>query len=150
MSARIGVAVMAVVLALYIALVGWRSVQLFQTGEPVAVAMATALVVLPVIAVWALGRELWFGWRADQLARRLESEGGLPDEIVATTPSGRPTRAEGDAVFPRYKADVEATPQDWKAWFRLSLAYDAAGDRRRARSAVREAIRLERTERQGR
>ncbi|GGH46426.1 hypothetical protein [Microbacterium album] len=145
MSVRLGVAVMAVLLALYIVLVGFRAVQLVATGEPVAVAMGAALIVLPMIATWALCRELWFGVRAEQLARRLETEGGVPDEVVATTPSGRISRADGDAVFPRYRAEVEAQPEDWRAWFRLSLAYDAAGDRRRARAAVREAIRRERS-----
>ncbi len=144
MTARVGVAVMAALLALYIVLVGWRAVQLVQTGEPVGIAMGVALIVLPLIAAWALGRELWFGVRAEQLARRLEAEGGLPDDIVATTPSGRVTRADGEAVFPRYRAEVEQRPDDWRAWFRLSLAYDAAGDRTRARQAVRRAIRHER------
>jgi cytochrome c-type biogenesis protein CcmH/NrfG len=136
---------MAALLALYIVLVGWRAVQLVQTGEPVGIAMGVALIVLPLIAAWALGRELWFGVRAEQLARRLEAEGGLPDDIVATTPSGRVTRADGEAVFPRYRAEVEQRPDDWRAWFRLSLAYDAAGDRTRARQAVRQAIRHERS-----
>ncbi|GAB3278425.1 hypothetical protein [Microbacterium lacusdiani] len=143
MSVRIGVAVMAALLALYIVLIGWRAVQLVQTGEPVGIAMGVALIALPLIAIWALGRELWFGVRAEQLARRLEAEGGLPDDVVATTPSGRISRADGDALFPRYRAEVEAAPDDWRAWFRLSLAYDAAGDRRRARGAAREAIRRE-------
>jgi cytochrome c-type biogenesis protein CcmH/NrfG len=142
-SVRIGVAVMAALLALYIVLIGWRAVQLVQTGEPVGIAMGVALIALPLIAIWALGRELWFGVRAEQLARRLEAEGGLPDDVVATTPSGRISRADGDALFPRYRAEVEAAPDDWRAWFRLSLAYDAAGDRRRARGAAREAIRRE-------
>jgi hypothetical protein len=146
-SARIGVAVMAALLALYLVLVGWRAIQLVQTGEPIGIAMGIALIVLPLIAAWALGRELWFGVRAEQLARRLEAEGGLPDDVVATTPSGRVSRADADAVFPRYRAEVEQTPDDWKAWFRLSLAYDAAGDRTRARRAAREAIRRERASR---
>lgn len=144
MSARVGVAVMAALLALYIVLVGWRAVQLVQTGEPVGVAMGVALIVLPLIAAWALGREVWFGVRAERLARRLEAEGGLPEDVVATTPSGRVSRADAEAVFPRYRADVEQHPDDWRAWFRLSLAYDAAGDRTRARHAAREAIRRER------
>ncbi|KQY97143.1 hypothetical protein ASD19_09075 [Microbacterium sp. Root53] len=134
---------MAALLALYIVLIGWRAAQLVQTGEPVGIAMGVALIALPLIAIWALGRELWFGVRAEQLARRLEAEGGLPDDVVATTPSGRISRADGDALFPRYRAEVEAAPDDWRAWFRLSLAYDAAGDRRRARGAAREAIRRE-------
>jgi cytochrome c-type biogenesis protein CcmH/NrfG len=147
MSARIGVAVMAVLLALYIVLVGQRAWLLMTSGEVVGVAIGIAVGVLPLIAAWALGRELWFGVRAEQLGRRLEAEGGLPDDDVAVRPSGRVVRAEGDAVFPAYRADAEAHPDDWRVWFRLGLAYDAAGDRRRAREAVRTAIRLESAER---
>jgi cytochrome c-type biogenesis protein CcmH/NrfG len=143
MTARIGVVVMAALLALYIVLVGQRAWLLIVSGDPIGVTMGIALIVLPVIAAWALGRELWFGVRAQQLGRRLESEGGLPADEVAVRPSGRVMREDGDAVFPAYRADAEAHPDDWRAWYRLGLAYDAAGDRRRAREAVRTAIRLE-------
>jgi len=147
MTARIGVALMAVLLALYIVLVAQRAWLLLISGEPIAIAMGLALVVLPVIAAWALGRELWFGVRAEQLARRLEAEGGLPEEPVTVRPRGRVVREDGDAVFPHYRADVEAHPDDWRAWYRLGLAYDAARDRKRARAAVRRAIQLETAER---
>jgi cytochrome c-type biogenesis protein CcmH/NrfG len=147
MSARIGAIVMAALLALYIVLVGHRAVLLLASGDPVGIAMGVALIVLPLIAVWALGRELWFGVRAEQLARRLESEDALPDDVVVLRPSGRVEREDADTVFPAYRADVEAQPEDWRAWYRLALAYDAAGDRRRARGAVRAAIRLESAER---
>ncbi|MFB7886253.1 hypothetical protein [Microbacterium sp. NPDC056057] len=149
MSARIGVAVMAALLALYIVLVGQRAWLLLVSGDAVGIAMGTALVVLPLIAAWALGRELWFGVRAQQLGTRLEAEDALPQEEVAVRPSGRVMREDGDAVFPTYRADVEAHPDDWRAWYRLGLAYDAAGDRRRAREAVRAAIRLEKADRGG-
>lgn len=147
MSARIGAIVMAVLLALYIVLVGQRAIVLVGSGDPVGIAMGIALIVLPLIAVWALGRELWFGVRAEQLARRLEAERALPDDIVVVRPSGRVEREDADAVFPAYRADVEAKPEDWRAWYRLAMAYDAAGDRRRARGAVRTAIRLESADR---
>lgn len=147
MRARIGVAIMAALLALYLVLVGQRAWLLIISGDPVGIAMGAALVVLPLIAAWALGRELWFGVRAQQLGRRLEAEGGLPQEEVTLRPSGRVTRDDADAVFPAYRADAEAHPDDWRAWYRLGLAYDAAGDRRRAREAVRTAIRLESAER---
>jgi cytochrome c-type biogenesis protein CcmH/NrfG len=149
MTARIGVAVMAVLLALYIVLVAQRAWLLLTSGEPIAIAMGVGLVVLPILAAWALGRELWFGVRAQTLGHRLETEGGLPAESVAVRPSGRVMREDGDAVFPAYRADVEAHPDDWRAWYRLGLAYDASGDRRRAREAVRQAIRLETAERRG-
>ena len=65
MKVRIGVAVMAAALILYIIVAGGRAVAFLSTGDPVGIAMGIALIVLPIIAVWALGRELWFG-----LARR--------------------------------------------------------------------------------
>lgn len=147
MNARVGVAVMAVLLALYIVLVAQRAWLLLVSGDPVGVLMGVALVVLPVVAVWALGRELWFGVRAERLGRRLEADDALPSEEVTVRPSGRAVRSEADALFPAYRADVEAHPEDWRAWYRLGLAYDASGDRRRAREAVRTAIRLEGAER---
>lgn len=146
MTTRAGAILMAVLLALYIALVGWRAVQFIQTGEPAAVGIGIALLVLPVVAAWALWREIAFGVRSQALMRRLEAEGGL-DLDLPVTPSGRPERAGADAAFPAFREAAEAEPDSWRAWLRLGLAYDAAGDRRRARSAVRRAITLERGER---
>jgi tetratricopeptide (TPR) repeat protein len=142
-GAKAGAVVMAVLLALYVALVGWRAVQFVQTDEPVAIAMGVALIVLPVLAAWAIWRELQFGARSQRLVERLESEGGL-DLGLPLRPSGRPERAAADAAFPAFREAVEAEPDSWRAWLRLGLAYDAAGDRRRARRAVRKAIELER------
>ena len=142
MTTRIGVAVMAVLLVLYLVLVGDRAVKFLLTGEPVAIAIGLALLVLPLIGAWALVRELLFGVRAERLGKILESENALPADQLPVRPSGRPERDAVDAVFPDYRAAVEASPEDWRAWYRLGLAYDGAGDRRRARSAIREAIRL--------
>ncbi|MGR2753819.1 tetratricopeptide repeat protein [Agromyces arachidis] len=142
-GARVGAVVMAVLLAVYLVLVGWRAVQFVQTGEPVAVAMGVALILLPLLAAWAIWRELQFGSRSQRLVRRLEEEGGL-DLGIPVRPSGRPERAAADAAFPAFREAVEADPDSWRAWLRLGLAYDAAGDRRRARRAVRRAIELER------
>jgi tetratricopeptide (TPR) repeat protein len=143
MTARSGAILMAVLLAIYVVLVGWRAVQFVATGEPVAVAMGIALIVLPVVAAWALWREVLFGVRSQRLVRRLEAEGAL-DLGIPLLPSGRPERGAADAAFPAFRAAAEAEPESWRAWLRLGLAYDAAGDRRRARSAVRRAITLER------
>lgn len=144
MSTRIGVAVMAALLALYIVLVGWRAVALIGTGDTVAVTMGIALIVLPLIAIWGLTRELMFGASAARLGKRLEAEGGLPEDAVSVRASGRVVREDADAVFPNFRDAVQAEPENWRAWYRLGLAYDAAGDRKRARAAVRTAIKLER------
>ncbi|WP_158868030.1 tetratricopeptide repeat protein [Leifsonia sp. AG29] len=133
---------MALLLVVYLVLALQRAVLLIVTGQPVGIAMGVALLVLPVIAGWAIGRELLFGARTEKLVRILEAEGGLPVEDLPTRASGRPLRDAADAQFPEYKAEVEAAPGSWRAWFRLGLAYDASGDRRRARAALRQAIRL--------
>ncbi len=142
MKARVGVIVMTIALGLYIILVGQRAVVMLGTGDPVVVAMGVALIVFPLIAVWGIARELLFGRDAERLGARLEAEGALPEEDVAVYASGRVRREDGEALFPTYRAAVEAAPADWRAWYRLGIVYDAAGDRRRARSAIREAIRL--------
>jgi tetratricopeptide (TPR) repeat protein len=146
MTAKYSAILMAALLAIYVALVGWRAVQFVATGEPVAVAMGVALIVLPLIAAWAIWRELAFGIRSQALVQRLDAESGL-DLGLPLLPSGRPERAAAAAAFDGFRADVDADPESWRAWLRLGLAYDAAGDRRRARQAVRKAIELERSER---
>ncbi|WP_373270203.1 hypothetical protein [Leifsonia sp. NCR5] len=146
MRNRIAAIVMAVILAVYLVLVLQRAVMLMATGEGIAIAMGVALLALPIVAAWAIGRELLFGARTEKLVKILDAEGGLPVEDLPVRASGRPLRDAADEEFPRYKAEVEAQPESWRAWFRLGLAYDASGDRKRARSALRESIRLYRTE----
>ncbi len=145
MKGRLAVVPMALLLAFYLVLVGWRAVLFVLSGDPVGILIGVALIILPLIGVWALVLELRFGRSSERLVRRLASEGGLPVEDLPTRPSGRPLRDAADAEFPRSKAEVDAAPGDWRAWFRLGLAYDASGDRRRARGAIRTAIALERS-----
>ena len=135
---------MAALLALYLAFVVQYALLLFSTDELVAKIMGAALIVLPVVGTWALITELLFGVRAERLTKTMLAEGELPVENVPLRPSGRPDREAADAEFPQYQAAVEAEPESWRAWFRLALAYDASGDRRRARWATRRAIKLER------
>nr|WP_092554602.1 hypothetical protein [Herbiconiux ginsengi] len=138
---------MAVLLAVYIVLVGVRAVQFVLTGVPIAVAIGVVLIILPIVGAWALVRELMFGLRTQQLVEQLEREGELPVDDLPKKASGRPLRAAADEEFPVYRDAVEADDTDWRAWFRLGLAYDASGDRRRARGALRTAIALERAQR---
>jgi hypothetical protein len=142
MPGRLGAAVMAVLLLLYIGLVAWYGVLLVSSGAVIGIAMAVALWLLAAIAVWALVREVMFGVQTERLVRILDAEGALPVDELPHRASGRPLREAADEEFPRYRAEVEAAPRSWRAWFRLGLAYDASGDRRRARAALREAIRL--------
>lgn len=145
MSTRLGVALMTVLLGLYLVLLGQRAVLLVASGEPIGVAMGVALLVLPLLGAWALVRELVFGAHTQRLVGILDAEGGLPVDDLPKRASGRPVRTAADEQFLRYRDEVDAAPGDWRAWFRLGLAYDASGDRRRARHAIRRSIALYRS-----
>ncbi|NDL59269.1 hypothetical protein F7O44_19550 [Phytoactinopolyspora sp. XMNu-373] len=133
---------MSALVAAFLVLVLWRGVLLIQTGTAAGVGIGLAVMVLVLIGAWVLWRSLMFGWWTQRLARQLESEGGLPVDELPRRPSGRAERDAADAMFAERRAETEAEPDDWRTWFRLSLAYDDAGDRSRARDAARTAITL--------
>ena len=145
MRAKVVAGVLCALLLLYMVVLGQQGVLLLRSGEPVGIVLGLGILVLPVLGVWVLVREWTFGTGTEAMARTLEAEGGLPVDDLERTPGGRIVRASGEAMFARFRAETEAAPQDWRSWFRLSCGYDAAGDRRRARRAMRHALSLYRT-----
>ena len=145
LRARTTALLLAAVVALYLVAIGWRGVLLLGSGEPVGVALGVGLLVLPLVGAWAVVRELRFGRDTERLAAELDAVGGLPVDDLPRRPSGRVERTAADALYARFRAEVDQAPQDWAAWFRLSCAYDVAGDRKRARAAMRHAIDLRQT-----
>jgi cytochrome c-type biogenesis protein CcmH/NrfG len=141
-SARRTALLLVGLLIVYLVLVGWRGVLLVRTGDPVAVALGLAVLALPIVAAVVVAREVRFGVATQRMARELEATGGLPVDDLPRRPSGRVVREAADATFAGRRAEVEAAPEDWRAWYRLAVAYDDAGDRRRARDAMRYAARL--------
>src|SRR2546422_963627 len=140
MKAKQTALVLALVFVAYAGLIGWRGVLLIKVGTTVSVVLGLVVLVIPLVGAYLVWRELQFGRRTEVLARELEAAGGLPVDDLPRRPSGRIDRAAADEAFERYKAEAEAAPDDWRVWFRLSTAYDAAGDRKRAREAMRTAI----------
>ncbi|MDP9999846.1 hypothetical protein [Pseudarthrobacter sulfonivorans] len=139
---KIWVGAVTLLLVFYLVVSFQRSILLLTDNNLAAQAIGAAYLVLPVVGAWALIRELMFGARTEKMARILEAEGGLPVDNLPRTPAGRIIRAAADQEFEKYKAEAEAAPEDWRSWFRLSCAYDAAGDRKRARASMRDAGRL--------
>jgi hypothetical protein len=139
---KIWVAAVALLLVFYLVVSFQRSILLLSDANLTAKAIGAAYLVLPIVGAWALIRELMFGARTEQMAKVLEAEGGLPVDELPRTPGGRIVRAAADAEFEKYRAEAEAAPDDWRSWFRLSCAYDAAGDRKRARASMRDAVKL--------
>ncbi|MFC4395982.1 hypothetical protein [Arthrobacter sedimenti] len=139
---KIWVAAVTLLLVFYLVVSFQRSLLLLSDANLTAKAIGAAYLVLPIVGAWALIRELMFGARTEQMAKVLEAEGGLPVDELPRTPGGRIVRAAADAEFEKYRAEAEAAPDDWRSWFRLSCAYDAAGDRKRARASMRDAVKL--------
>jgi predicted Zn-dependent protease len=76
------------------------------------------------------------------MGRELENANEWPVFQLELRPSGRPTKESADENFKTIAKQAEANPNDWKSAFALALAYDACGDRPRARKAMAEAMAL--------
>lgn len=138
---------LTVLLLLYIVVAAKWGIALVATGEPIAVGLGGAVLVLPALGVWLVVREWSLAVQVQRMADELAAEGRLPVDDLPRSPAGRIDRAAADVAFAAVRADVEAAPGDWSGWFRLGFAYDAARDRRRARAALRTAARLHRATR---
>ena len=134
--------VMAVLLGAYLLFVAARGIDFIRAGGLVPLLLGVAVLLLPLIGLWALYREWQFGRATQRLGTELAARGELPADDLPRRPSGRIVREAADARFAEVRTRVEADPESWERWFELSVAYDAAGDRRRARSAMRTAIAL--------
>jgi len=141
-GAKIGAFVTTALLIMYLALLGQRGLILLTGETLVGKFMGGFILVLPVVALWGIIRELRFGLRIEKLAERIQTEGRWPNFNFETRPSGRPVRSSADSVFDEYRIKAQNSPEDFHVWFDLGLAYDATGDRRRARAAMRKALEL--------
>jgi cytochrome c-type biogenesis protein CcmH/NrfG len=141
---KVVLGVFVVIVVFYAALIGVKGLALLRSDSSVGVLLGLALLVLPLLGLLLVWREIEFGRRTSVLAHRLEAEGGLPVDDLPRRPSGRVDRKAADAHFDRMRREAEESPDDWRSWFRLALAYDAAGDRSRARAAARHALALHR------
>jgi tetratricopeptide (TPR) repeat protein len=129
---------MTALAVIYVALLGQKAVLLILDDNWVAKAMGLALLVLPIVAAWAILTEVKFGIDAERLAK----SNSLPELQLELRPSGRATKESAQVEFDRIKALVSQDLDNWELWFRLGECYDASGDRKLARKSIRKAIKL--------
>jgi hypothetical protein len=100
--------------------------------------------ILPGIGLWAMIATLRAGFAHQKLAR-LVAEDGMELDVgtLPRRPSGRIERDAADALFDTVRAELASDPNDWRRWYRLARAYDYAGDRGRAREAMKKAVELQ-------
>ncbi len=146
MTARVQLLIGFLCLALLVYFVSLTrtAVVLLRTGTPAAMALGAGVLILPLVGAWVVVATLRAGLAHQRLARQAAEDGmeldvsGLP-----RTPSGRIQREEADALFATMRAELDADPDNWRRWYRVARAYDYAGDRSRARDAMRRAVELE-------
>jgi hypothetical protein len=139
-GAKLGALVMAALVLMYVALMSQQGYLFLIQPNPVSRVMGFVILVLPVFGAWGIYRELRFGISVEKLGRQLEAEGAWPRFKFSVMPSGRANKTEALQEFGDYKEAAESDPENWRNWFALGLIYDACGDRKRARLAMRKAI----------
>ena len=100
-------------LTLYLAHIAQQGFVMLASGSVAGIVLGAGMILLPILGAWALVREVLFGARIQRVAAAAE--------------------------FESFAEAVEQEPNNWKAWFNLSCMYDAGGERKRARAAMRNA-----------
>ncbi|MEH0058480.1 hypothetical protein QDX25_04730 [Auritidibacter ignavus] len=137
-------AIALIVLALLFIFLGLTSaIGFISSQSTLANLIGWAVIVMLLFGIWALMREWRFGVGTERLAKILDQEGGLPVDDLPRGKYNKIDQAAADEDFEIYRIETQNDPENWRSWFRLGLAYDAAGDRRRARQALNKAIKME-------
>jgi hypothetical protein len=127
---------MTLLTLIYVALMAGRAFTLLSETSIIAKLMGAGMLLFPLVALWALWRELKFGFQSERLVKRA-LEQGLYELELDLRPSGRATKESAALAFEKVKAEFD---DSWQHWLLLAEAYDASGDRKRARAAMRTAI----------
>lgn len=135
---------MCLALVFYFVLLGRTAWLMLASGRPAAIALGAALAIMPFIGAWVLVTTVRAGLAHQRLAR-LAAEQGMELDVtdLPRRASGRIERDAADALFDTVRAEVAEHPDDWRRWYRLARAYDYAGDRTRAREAMRTAVTMQ-------
>lgn len=146
---KAGAGLTVVVMLMVSSALALTGISLVTSGDLVLAGIGVGVLLLVAVGVLLVLGEVRLGADSARLARRLAAENELPYDPpdVTRLPSGRLAKADADSVFAQRKAEVQAAPDDWRAWWRLAAAYGEARDPRRGRRAMRRAVQLERGDR---
>ena len=138
---------MCVALIAYFLMLGRIAMAFITSGRPAAIGLGLALLILPLIGIWVMVSTVRAGLTHQRLARIMHDEGmELDVSALPRMPSGRIERDAADALFDTVRGELERDPDNWRRWYRLARAYDYAGDRGRAREAMKKAVELQERE----
>ncbi len=119
---RVNIIFVAALVA-YVVIAGTQTYSLISRRSVGLIALGFAILLIPIFFIWLLWRELRFASGVSEMA----------DSLAAGCES-----ADGELGQP--------DPHDWRSWFRLASSFDAEGDRKRSRAAMRHALTLYRAD----
>lgn len=127
MKARNVALVLTAILIFYFLILGNRAAILMGDDRMVFKLLGFGVLLLPIIGIWAIWREFVLGMAAQRLGT----------EIGDFAPD-----------FEAAKSEVEASPESWRAWYKLAIAYGNERDTKNGRAAMRKAVELKARESQ--
>jgi hypothetical protein len=127
------VVLLVVVLAFYLILIGVRGISLLGDHRWIVRGLGIGVLLLPLVGVAIVVAEVRFGRATERLAK-----------LLGEDPSPEAETLDPDEAFLLRQAQVESTPGDWQAWYRLAIAYGDARDTARGRRTMRKAIAMQR------
>jgi tetratricopeptide (TPR) repeat protein len=138
---------MCVAMVVYLLLLGRIAWAFITSGSGAAIGLGIAILIMPLIGIWVMVSTLQAGLAHQRLAR-LAREQGMELDVsdLPTMPSGRVQREAADELFETVRDELERDRDNWLRWYRLARAYDYAGDRSRAREAMKKAVELQEAE----
>ena len=129
-------------LALFVWAIAGRVVAMVSTGEPIAIALAVGVSLTVAVGVLILFKEWQLAATVQKMSNTLAARGELLTDSLPRSPGGRIDREYADEQFDHLRSVTQESPDSWESWFQLGFGYDASGDRKHARQALRTAAKL--------
>jgi hypothetical protein len=137
MRQKLLAALLVLITAAYAWGLGWIAWGFARVGGVLGYGLALGIVILLALTIWVTWREVLFGMAAARLSARYAPPVGADGEDARAEFESARTALEDGSLG-------QGAEAEWRAWFRLALAYDALRDRKGARMATRRAIAAER------
>lgn len=146
MKPLLGPIAVTALLGIFVWALAGRVIAMFATGQPIAIALAIGVSLTVSVGVLILIQEWRLAATVQKMSNAMAASGTLTADNLPRSPGGRIDREAATAQFDALRKATEANPQSWQAWFNLGFGYDAAGDRKHARAALRHSAGLFRAE----
>lgn len=127
MRARNLAFLLTAILIFYFLVLGDRAALLMSDNRLAFKVLGVGVLAFPIVGIWVIWRELALGIAAGRMGQEV---------------------GDFSTNFESAKSAVEASPEDWRAWYILARVYGGEKDTKMGRAAMRKAAELKARESQ--